>query len=387
MSVEREPSGRYLARFSFTDGAGIRRHRKRRFDKKKDADAWLSQQRADVSRGVYFEPSRDRLGTVLDQWADRLEGTGRSAATVYAYRSAVRLRFDAVRDVPLADLTPAMLGRLIDRWRGEGLADRTIRQARMVLRMVLDEAVADRLLLRNPLDGVKRPLADHPRAVTWTAADVRTFLAATDGTPAHDLWVLLFATLARIGELCALRWEDIEGDRLHIRRTWTKTARGRLVLGEATKTAAGARVVPLLPAVAARLERMRDSRGFDDGGWVCWLNGQPARPDQVRTAWRKAVAATGLPALTPHGARHAGATALLAAGVSPAVVQRLLGHTTPGFTLRVYAHVRAEDAAPGLATLGALYGLEDGPRAQSAPNVVRIAEKRRVSGEKVRGQS
>lgn len=273
------------------------------------------------------------------------------------------MRFEPIRRVPLADLTPGLLVRLIDRWRAEGLKPATMRQARMVLRMVLDSAVADALIQRNPLRDAKTTIGADDRAPTWSVSDVRRFLTLTAGDEPHDLWVLLFITLLRIGELCALRWEDVDlaAGRLHVRRTWTKDSTGRLLVGQGTKTTTSARTIPLIPEAVALLRRMRMERAFDDGGWVCWLNGQPARPDQVRHAWRKAVKATGLPDLTPHGARSAGATAMIAAGVSPAIAQRLLGHKTPAITLSIYTRLQVEDTVPGVVELGALYGLgEDG---------------------------
>ena len=54
--------------------------------------------------------------------------------------------------------------------------------------------------------------------------------------------------------------------------------------------------------------------------------------------WEAALRASGLPRITPHGARHSGATNLIAAGVPVSAVQRLLGHADGGFTMKRYVH-------------------------------------------------
>jgi integrase len=54
----------------------------------------------------------------------------------------------------------------------------------------------------------------------------------------------------------------------------------------------------------------------------------------------------GVPKITPYTAsRHAAASYLSRAGVSPAVLAAWLGHTDPRFTMAVYTHARPEDLA------------------------------------------
>jgi integrase len=374
---------RYLARFSYIDDAGERQHRKRRFDRKKEAEAWLAQQRADRTRGVIWEPSRESLGSLIDRWVAQL-GPPRSPSTIAAYRIAARRRFDAgTRAIPLAEVTPAVCLRIIARWQGQRLSGETMAHGYAVLRGALELARAERGVLANPLEDIDRPSRGMKAIVTWTPAQVTHFLRITEGDPFGFAWELLFATLIRIGELASLQWRDIDwaAGTLRILRTWSRDEDGRPVITGTTKTTASARVIPVPPTVVSRLAREQATRTSDDGGWVVQRHGQPLSVKALTQYWRKAVDASGLPRMTPHGARHTGATNMIAAGVPVAIVQRILGHTNPAFTLRRYVHPDQASLDTAMGTLDGLYrGETTIAGAQKAPKVVPMIKKARSTG-------
>ena len=71
-------------------------------------------------------------------------------------------------------------------------------------------------------------------------------------------------------------------------------------------------------------------------------DGRPIDPDLVTKAFNKMVKETGVPHLTPHGLRHAYATAALEASIDPKVVSQHLGHASVSTTYDIYAHVIPE---------------------------------------------
>lgn len=385
------PGGKqgYLARFSFVDGTGKRQHRKRRFRVKKEAEAWVAQQEADQSRGIRFEPSRETFGEALDRWAAGLRvGGRRSASTVAEWRMVARLRFARIRPIRLGELTTGHLNALMTAWESDdALSVSSIRQGCVVLRGVLDAAVADRHISNSPFTRMKRETKAPARSalVIWTPEQAAAFVSTRADDPYRAAWELMLACLLRIGEVAALRWEDIDPDAgvLRVRRTWTRGLDRRLIVGEATKTAESARVVPVPAHLLALLDQERHARTFDDAGWVCAsADLAPLTPARLRDAWNAAVKASGLPRITPHGARHSGASTLIASGVPVPVVQRILGHTDPGFTLRVYVHPHEDELDAAIATLSALYrGEVSLTSAQSAPKVVPLTKNARNDAE------
>lgn len=364
----------YIARDSWRDASGERRHAKRRFQASKhgglkrariEAESWLAQRAADRSRSVVWEPTRETLGSLLDRWAASL-GPPLAGSTIVAYRGAVSHRFDArARALIVGDMTRADVRRLVAQWDKSFYRAGTKRLAFVVLQRALRMARDEGGILVSPCDGVSGPAGRPVASGVWSPDQVRAFLEHTAGDELHAAWVVLFATCCRIGELCGLRWSDIDLDagRVTIRRTWGRAADGKPLLQEHTK-GKRVRVVPLPPSVVEEL------RGVDRSGvWLVPGVGGPLNPFQAAARWRAAVASSGLPRLTPHGARHSGATHLIAAGVSVAVVARILGHADPAMTLRRYVHPDTSDEE------AAIVRLDEARRVQSASNLVELKRK------------
>ena len=79
---------------------------------------------------------------------------------------------------------------------------------------------------------------------------------------------------------------------------------------------------------------------FRDLGFViCKEDGTPYRPDSLTQKWERFTERNNLPHIKLHGLRHTNATALIAAGISPKVVQQRLGHADVSITLNTYTHV------------------------------------------------
>lgn len=376
----------YEARDSWTDRVtGERRHKKRRFRAtafgslrraKAEAEAWLNQREADRSRGAIWEPSTEKLGSLLDRWANLL-GAPLSGSSIVTYQSSVRNRFpDIVRAWRVGDVTPAHCRRLLAMWEQSGLADETINRAWTSLRMALSLARDEGGIIVHPMDGIRRTRNRRQTLDVWTPEQVGEFTRSTRNHAYGHIWQLMFATCARIGEVCALRWEDIDldGGTVVVRRTWTTLAGDRMSRGVRDVTKTGLiRSIPLPDDVVAMLTMVRDR---DQGEWVAQGPSGPVEPGIVRTAWYHAIDAAKLPRITPHGARHTGATNMIAAGVPVTVVQRILGHSDPAMTMRRYVHPDAADAAGAVELLSALYrGEMSINRAQTAPKVVAITEK------------
>lgn len=376
------PGGRegYLVRDSWQDAHGERKQTKARFpaDKhgglkaaRREADAWLAQREADRSRGVIWEPSRETLGAALDRWASGL-GPPLAGHTIISYRNAVRFRFDdKARALVVGRMTAGDVRRIVDGWHRAGVSGGTSQAGWIALKRVMKMLLEEEGLRVDPTAGMTAPGRGQIADAVWTPAQVRAFL---DSTASHELgyaWALMFATCCRIGELCAMRWDDVDwtGGRVMIRRTMGRSADGVQIVQTTTKTGR-VRSVPVPAGVLALLDRVRMSRTFDDGGWIVSKYGQAMNTNTMRGQWRRAVRDSGLPAISPHGARHSGATNMIAAGVSVAVVARILGHTDPAMTLRRYVHPDRADAVAAVEALDALYS-----GGQTGSNVVPLKKK------------
>jgi integrase len=380
-SVYREPGPRTWAFVVDVPAGGRRRQLRRRgFPTKAAAAAALAETIASSHAGNFVEPSRMPLGQWLDRWLSSLPAAGLRPSTVDGYhRTLARyVAGTALAALPLRSLTAADLdahynvlattGRQRARaGAGPGLSLRTVRYVHAILHRALADAERQGLLARNPAAAARPPATAAtrpPEASVWTPRELATFLEQTAQHRFGPLFHLAAMTGLRRGELCGLRWSDVDlhAGSLVVRRSVTTVA-GRPVAG-APKTARGRRVVDLDPGTVAVLRdhrrRQLAERLRAGGDWVdhdlvfCEPTGEALDANRVSDAFRRAVRQSGLPRITFHGLRHTHATHLLAAGTNVRVVAERLGHHSAGFTLDRYGHVLAgqqSDAARAVAAL------------------------------------
>ena len=85
----------------------------------------------------------------------------------------------------------------------------------------------------------------------------------------------------------------------------------------------------------------------------CQADGGPIDPRAFNRYFRQILEQAGLPLIRVHDARHTYATWLLEQGVSPKVVQTMLGHSNIAVTLDIYSHVSLDLEKQAAATLHA----------------------------------
>ncbi len=144
----------------------------------------------------------------------------------------------------------------------------------------------------------------------------------------------------RLGEALGLQWGDFDKDEgvLHARRQWLATHE----YGP-TKTAAGVRRIALPSDLRDALIALRLRSGFSTAEHPIFAStiGTPLSHRNVsRRGFEAPRDEAKLPrGLTFHDLRHAAASRLIAAGLSPVTVATVLGHEDPTTTMRVYAHM------------------------------------------------
>jgi len=152
----------------------------------------------------------------------------------------------------------------------------------------------------------------------------------------------------RLGEIRALRWQDVNLE------SGTVTI-GRSMLPDGTekapKTAAGVRLVPILPALRRELVawRMRSPHSLPNDRVICTAEGGSVQERNVRRALDDAKEAAELEEtgerLSLHALRHSCLSALATGGLAPTTLAEVAGHADPGFTLHCYARDGRDQSA------------------------------------------
>ncbi len=356
----RDRDGRYQARFSYMDGTGKRRQRSETFDTRTKARSWLNERLAEVGSGRIADAGTLTVGDYLQDWLGSLGMQQLEAATVSWYRSAVeRHIIPVLGDVKLAKLSAVQIERFLadkaenGRLDGTGgLGPASVRRLQVTLHKSLDAAVRKGLLATNPVDladSLKVPVRDVTLDV-WTPEQLSAFIEAAQSDRLAAVWRLVAMSGLRRSELCGLQWPDIDLDagRFSVRRAVVivdggpprvkppKTARSRRTVDLDARTSAGLREWRRVQIE----ERLRAGSAWTPGEWVVADElGTPLRPDHLGKRFQALAAAADLPSITIRQLRHSHATALLAAGVAPKVVQERLGHTSIKTTMDIYSAV------------------------------------------------
>ena len=270
--------------------------------------------------------------------------------------------------VQLAKLTALHLDRAYRQWRKDGLAASTVRAHHMIISAALTQGYKWGMVPRSVAPLATLPPVEQREPTLPSLEQIAELVRlAKESDPVLSAAVMLAAlTGCRRGELCGLRWSDVDRDRmvLHVRRAAKRAEGGEKLIGP-TKTHATRRLsvddvtLAVFDEHRARAYEWAGAAGVktgDDGFVLTWdpSGATPANPDVVTTKFARLTDKAGCPQVRFHDLRHAVATTLLAEGTDVATVAMRLGHASPVTTMRVYAHVLEAHDRKAAGVMGAL---------------------------------
>lgn len=241
--------------------------------------------------------------------------------------------YPAMGERPITSITADELQEFIIGY--EESSKSLIDKVMMTLRQVFAAALDDGIIGRNPVARLKPPEGTcgdrKPITLEQVGALTKAAICHSDGL----LPLLLCYTGLRRGEALGLKWDDIDGEYIHVRRAVTYERNHIAVIGE-TKTDAGRRDVPIMPVLAERLKS--GGRGFIFGG-------EKVMPyTSFKRLWTRLQGEIdALKGVTPHRLRHTYLMLLRRAGVDAATQQYLMGHSEYDTTVNDYTTIDEVD--------------------------------------------
>lgn len=271
--------------------------------------------------------------------------------------------------------------------RQHNLSPASISHIHIQLYSTFQLALQDGVIIKNPSDGAfrnfKRAIEDEGRKIrALTEDEQRTFLHYIDEHPVwgryHSIFTVMLGTGLRVGELCGLRWQDVDIEKrvidvnhgvVHIKAV--KGGKKEHLAISLPKTKAGIRQVPIMqPVVNAIMEEYKwaDSKHFisdtidgytdfiftkQNGGVYTSTRLDKALKDIVGSynKQEEAVAKVEnrepfyLPHISNHMLRHTFCTRLCERDVNVKVIQTVMGHASVNITMNIYAEVSKEKQA------------------------------------------
>ena len=219
----------------------------------------------------------------------------------------------------------------------------TIRGMRASMSLLFSWAVACGWLEKNPCSGVKLPQAGQKVKRTVLRPEQVLSIAGKLEEPYATLILFLAVTGLRISEAVGIRWDDFDGDTLHVCRRIYEGKTGQ------PKTKNSDR---FLPIPAPMLERMQ---ALGSAGWVFQSKaGTPVNPGNALKRYvQPAARKLEIPLGGWHDFRHTLVTHLRRRGWAARVVADIVGHASPAITEAVYTHSDRSDFRAALDEIAA----------------------------------
>ncbi len=291
------------------------------------------------------------VADVYAEWVDYRKVKPNSAEvydTMYRSHILPVLGHRRVRDLDKIAITRWVEGLTRKDGRKGPLSETTRHYCLVVLSLLLRHAKEIGALAEVPqVDRNRKPRPAQGRTRILSSEEEAALLLACAAWLKPLVRLMLWQAL-RIGEVCALQWEDVEWEasKLHVRRSVDDQARvGTPKAGKAASIRLTASAAELLQGLGPQ----------DEGRILAGENGKPLTPNVVRRAFDTAARRAGLEDVTPHTCRHTAVSRLAnSPGVSLARVQGFARHATLQMTQR-YMHP-VEDPAQDEAMDAAITG-------------------------------
>lgn len=320
------------------------------------------------SDSFYDLPITLEFTDVAREWLAHIKKT-RKASTYVKYKLVFEKHLRTVlQDTDLSRINDSFIREQIP----DGLTDSVQKSIYCVLNQILKFA--------SKRYGMTMPVLHRPEGTgqgssgpvqTFSRKEQRKLLAVlTCGQDLFKIAVLLcLYTGLRLGEVCAMRWEDLDFvartitvnrtvQRLYMEGFPTKT-----VLWETEpKTEHSRREIPITDAVWKLLVRLQNWNEDNPGRETSWESGaylfggnKPAEPRTMQNHFKKILKEAGLENKNFHTLRHTFATNCIEGGTDVKSLSELLGHSDVQITLNRYVHPSMDTKRKHLDVLSSFY--------------------------------
>jgi len=311
-----------------------------------------------------------KLGRVLDgnirfvefceKWfKDYAEGN-LQPKTLQRYKEFAARCNQAIGNIKLEDIRPHHLNDFysnlaepgMNKRTGGFLSPKTIQEHHRFISKVLNTAVQWQIIYENPATRATPPKVKQAEVLYLDEEQAKMVITALEQEEQKYKTALILAIYSglRRGELCGLKWQDIdfEGKIISVRRTLQYLASIGLYEKE-PKTKSSLRSLKLPDEIFHLLrehkswqdeQRTAHGTAWEDNDYILTQqDGKPMHPDTLTDFFSRLAKKLDLPkGISFHSLRHTSATLLIAGGMSPRTVASRLGHAQVSTTMNIYSH-------------------------------------------------
>lgn len=350
-----------------------KRKKKNGFKTKKAAETAVAELLKELDQGTFVDEQNILFEDFAYDWLSMYEGTGKvKESTVRVRRHEIKRLLDYFAKLKIKDITKHRYQNALNDLKKRGYSYNTIDGAHRTGKMIFKKAVELEVIKKNPTEFTHVPKQQKTIEELERRKDIPNYLEKEElhrflqvtkklGLDQdYPIFLLLAYTGLRVGELCALKWRDIdmEEQTISITKTYYNPTNNKKEYKLLTpKTSTAVRVIDVDETVIDVLKRHRAQQKevmmkyrdiYHNEGFV-FANtdeetpGYPFYIKKIENRMRRLLKIAELNIhLTPHSIRHTHTSLLAEAGVGLPQIMERLGHKDEDTTKNVYLHVTKE---------------------------------------------
>lgn len=276
-----------------------------------------------------------------------------SLITMDGYEKSLKRILPLIGNIKLSKITPLVLDNMYNELRNgktRQLGYHSMYSFKKLINVMFNQAIKWEILDKNPNDKTTKLVRQKKERRYYDLAQVDKLLSCleNENIKYRTLITLALDSGARRGEICALRWNDIDFEKgtMNINKS-LKVVRG--IVDEAKpKTESSNRIIEL---TTPTLQLLKDYKSWQDN-YIKWVGkkwqgtdriftdiyGNHIHPSSCDHIMRKIVKKYDLAPICFHELRHTSASILITKGINPKGVSQRLGHADTSITMEIYTH-------------------------------------------------
>lgn len=333
------------------------------FKTKKEAMTFANSFSVDVANGLNVIDNKILLQDFMKSWYDDYKMATLSINTRSNYESRMNTHIiPQLGNIEIGKLNAATVQQFYNNLIKKGNKPNSCKKIMETLSSCLKYAKKLKLINYLPTD-IEKVQQIKEKVVAWDDNQLKFFLNEIKGTQLYLSALVISLTGLRIGELCGLRWDNVELEEgaIHIREQIIIDKKNhKLIHQKILKTDSAYRSVSIPPVLINILSKhkLEQPQGNEKGFVILDKDNNMANPRNVSMDFTKKVARykdtledkikkskkeiknyMQLPQFSIHGLRHTHATILLLKGENIKVISERLGHKSTQITWDTYSHV------------------------------------------------
>lgn len=348
VGLSQRKDGLYTARITNRHGKRVQKY----FPKLQEARKWIADAQFNEEHGGIEAGGDMTVDAWFEYWIKNIKSAVQRDTTrvknEQRYKNAIQ---PILGRMSLQDVKPIHCQKVLnDMSHSKRLG--TIGKTRDIMHSMFESALENDLIVKNP---VSRSVVAHSdledKTVNiLTQSDLKTFLEALTDDTRDMLFRFTLQTGMRVGEVSGLKWSDIDfgSGIIYVNRTVSWEPKMGFVIHE-PKTKNGYRAIPMTEESKRILKYQKEHNkklkkvmfDFRDNVFLTW-NGSPFIRANLNKRLNAICEKNNIPHISMHCLRHTFATRCIESGMTPKILQKILGHSSITMTMDLYVHATDE---------------------------------------------